>query len=325
MQADSNDYYYVHDHLYSPAALLDDDGSVLERYEYDAYGYPHIMNASYESRETSDYSNPYMFTGRRVDILDSNSLTLQYNRNRYYDYYTGRWLTQDPLGYVDSVNLYEYASSNPVITIDPSGSSVEAIGMALDVAVRIVRYCGGVDLLYQLYQVRQAATRLLDTKCVHGAFTGGGNPYKHCVWSCEVAKHWGKEQAKKCGRLKEDLDWAIANFGDSISSSCWNRLRREWPGSWVTKKIAYWACSAYQRSDLRDNAAGRDCGTDSCLMCRYPMCEDCCENAKGIGPRTREGPDTTDRPYSPRCRDRYKREIRGPETSEPEIIKGPGL
>ena len=26
-----NDYYYVHDHLYSPAALTDDQGTVLER------------------------------------------------------------------------------------------------------------------------------------------------------------------------------------------------------------------------------------------------------------------------------------------------------
>ena len=33
-----NDYYYVHDHLFSPVALLDEDGVVLERYEYDVYG-----------------------------------------------------------------------------------------------------------------------------------------------------------------------------------------------------------------------------------------------------------------------------------------------
>jgi len=32
-------YYYVHDHLYSPAALVDTStGAALERYEYDAYG-----------------------------------------------------------------------------------------------------------------------------------------------------------------------------------------------------------------------------------------------------------------------------------------------
>jgi len=39
-----------------------------------------------------------LFTGRELDILDSGSLKIQYNRNRYYDSYTGRWTTQDPLG-----------------------------------------------------------------------------------------------------------------------------------------------------------------------------------------------------------------------------------
>jgi len=37
--SDANDYYYVHDHLYSPAALIAADGNVVGRYEYDAYGH----------------------------------------------------------------------------------------------------------------------------------------------------------------------------------------------------------------------------------------------------------------------------------------------
>ena len=118
-----------------------------------------------------------------------------------------------------------------------------------------------------------------------------------------MAKFWGEEQAKKCGRLKEDLDWAVADFADSITSSCWNQLRPIW-----RKTLAGFACSAYQRSDFRDNAAGRDCGTDQCLMCLYWKCGDCCKNAKKIGPRTPEG--GTERPFSPRCRDRYKREMK---------------
>ena len=42
---DTGDYYYLHDHLYSPAALTDSNGTVVERYEYDAYGEPNIMDA----------------------------------------------------------------------------------------------------------------------------------------------------------------------------------------------------------------------------------------------------------------------------------------
>ncbi len=36
----SDDYYYLNDHLNSPVAIADEDGVVLERYEYDAYGKP---------------------------------------------------------------------------------------------------------------------------------------------------------------------------------------------------------------------------------------------------------------------------------------------
>jgi len=37
------------------------------------------------------------FTGRPVVILHNGSLKIQYNRNRCYDYYTGRWLTHGPV------------------------------------------------------------------------------------------------------------------------------------------------------------------------------------------------------------------------------------
>jgi RHS repeat-associated protein len=53
--------------------------------------------------------------------MDNSSLKIQYNRNRYYDYYTGRFTTHDPLGYFDGTNLYEYVKSNPVIGFDPYG------------------------------------------------------------------------------------------------------------------------------------------------------------------------------------------------------------
>ena len=69
-------------------------GFPLERYEYDedthhrnAYGNATILDAQYAVRNTSLYGNPYLFTGRRVDILDSGSLKIQHNRNRYYDYW----------------------------------------------------------------------------------------------------------------------------------------------------------------------------------------------------------------------------------------------
>ena len=109
------------------------NGSVLERYEYDAYGNCYILEPNFapDPDGKSDYGNPYLFTGRRVDILDNGSLKIQYNRNRYYDQYTGRWLTHDPHGmanyllpkqqYFDGMNLYQYVHSNPANARDPLG------------------------------------------------------------------------------------------------------------------------------------------------------------------------------------------------------------
>ncbi|MGB2808883.1 MAG: RHS repeat-associated core domain-containing protein [Sedimentisphaerales bacterium] len=131
--------YYVHDHLYSPVALVLQTGTVLERYEYDAYGNCHVLEPNFapDSDGQSDYANPYLFTGRRVDILDSGSLKIQYNRNRYYDYYTGRWLTQDPSNYVDSMNLYEYCASNPFVGADPWGLLAISLFPPLPIRIRV--------------------------------------------------------------------------------------------------------------------------------------------------------------------------------------------
>jgi hypothetical protein len=73
------------------------NGTVLERYEYDAYGNPYVLEPNFadDPDGKTDWANPYYFTGRRADFLDGGKLKLQINRHRYYDYYTGRWLSHD--------------------------------------------------------------------------------------------------------------------------------------------------------------------------------------------------------------------------------------
>jgi len=113
------EYYYLHDHLYSPTALLDGTGTVVERYEYDAYGTVHVMDAGFNLRSTTAYGNPYTFTGRRLDLLDSGNLKLMYYRHRYYDTFAGRFMQHDLAK--DGSNLYEYVYSRPNLDLDPSG------------------------------------------------------------------------------------------------------------------------------------------------------------------------------------------------------------
>ena len=116
--ADDDDHYYLHDHLYSTVAVLDAGGNVEERYEYDAYGKATIYDADYSQvRSETAIGNDYLFTGRRLDPESG----IYYYRNRYYSPTLGRFLQNDPLGYIDGMNMYEYVRNNPSIYVDPLG------------------------------------------------------------------------------------------------------------------------------------------------------------------------------------------------------------
>ena len=110
MQA-GNSYYYISDQLGSTIALADSSGSVIEEYSYDSYG---------KSSDISSLGNPYMFTGRRLD----DETGLYYYRMRHYNTDFGRFMQRDPIGYGDSMNLYEYVRSNPLRWTDPSGTKI---------------------------------------------------------------------------------------------------------------------------------------------------------------------------------------------------------
>jgi RHS repeat-associated protein len=304
--------FYIHDHLYSPVALTDYSGSVLERYEYDAYGDCYVMDASYNPRTKSSYGNPFYFTGRELDVFDNGNLKVYNYRHRYYDSYTGRFTTHDPLGitpnaqwpngfgpigqYKDVVNVYEYISSNPLLGTDPLG----LIGfppIGLGPASSLLK-CG--------IFAKIADVILAGKKAMPGApfsVLGGGNPWKHCLWSCNMTKAKGEDFAEDMGKKKEELDIAIADLTDAISDECW---KKEFPGMDLLRKtLSAWACSADQGSDYEDNAAGRDCGSDPSLS--VISCVQCCSWVKGINPETPEG--DKKRPFGPRCKDRYKSEM----------------
>jgi len=111
--AESNAVYYYHyDALGSVVALSDSSGDTVQTYEYSVYGQVAV--------EDINHPNPYMFAGRRFDI----EIGLYYNRARYYNPFTGRFLQTDPIGYTDGMNMYTYCKNNPLNCLDPLGTTV---------------------------------------------------------------------------------------------------------------------------------------------------------------------------------------------------------
>jgi RHS repeat-associated protein len=52
------------------------------------------------------------------------SIAASFYRARYYNPSLQRFISEDPLGYGDGINLYRYAADNPVSLTDPFGLTV---------------------------------------------------------------------------------------------------------------------------------------------------------------------------------------------------------
>jgi RHS repeat-associated protein len=102
-------FYYEADGLGSVTSLTDPTGAVAATYTYDSFGF---MTAS-----TGSATNWFRYSARQFD----SDTALYYNRARYYDPTTGRFLSEDPIGFKGGINFYAYVRGNPVGRTDPLG------------------------------------------------------------------------------------------------------------------------------------------------------------------------------------------------------------
>jgi len=99
--------YFLQDHLGSTNALANASGGVVERAQYEAFGF-----------NTGSALTRYGFTGRERD----SATGLMYYRARWYDPQQGRFIVEDPakLNSRES-NFYAYVTNDPVNHNDPQG------------------------------------------------------------------------------------------------------------------------------------------------------------------------------------------------------------
>jgi len=98
---------------------------VIERYLYDAYGKRTVLDANWSSDadSVSDVLNRQGHHGGLIDRVIDYHVNF---RNRILDVEQMRWTQQDPLSYIDGMNVYEHIMSNPLLATDAFGLSVRA-------------------------------------------------------------------------------------------------------------------------------------------------------------------------------------------------------
>ena len=110
-------HYYHRDRQYNVRGLSDSTG-VVELYTYSPYGEQQIFDASGNARAVTAHNNYYGFTGRYKDAETG----FWYFRARYYSDEMSRFISRDPLGYVDGQSVYAgYFAFG--FGMDPSGLS----------------------------------------------------------------------------------------------------------------------------------------------------------------------------------------------------------
>jgi len=104
--------YYHYDGQGSTRALTDEIGAVTDTYTYSAFGE--------EVEKTGTTVNPYRYIGSRGYQYNEETGDY-YVRARTYEPTIARWLSVDPLGFVDSTDRYVYVQNQPVDAFDLSG------------------------------------------------------------------------------------------------------------------------------------------------------------------------------------------------------------
>jgi RHS repeat-associated protein len=142
---------------------------------------------------------PIRFQGQYHD----EETGLYYNRFRFYDPLQGRYVTQDPIGLLGGVNGFAYPE-NPVEWIDPSGlnekiAHVVKIG-PLD-AIKAKRNASdATKKANQQYNDFLSSGGKIGLDSLHN---GQADAYRHCLWSCEMSRSIGADQAETVGNIHE--------------------------------------------------------------------------------------------------------------------------
>ncbi|WP_428936901.1 RHS repeat-associated core domain-containing protein [Fontivita pretiosa] len=139
--------YAQQDANFNVTSVTDTSGAVQERYLYDPYGLASYFNASWSALGGSGVNWVYLHQGGRYDAISG----LYHFRNRDYNPTLGRWMQQDPAGYFDGANRYQYELGAAVAHLDPLGLTVDLVDYDESIAFNVTTKTEVIDTSWEFF------------------------------------------------------------------------------------------------------------------------------------------------------------------------------
>ena len=122
--------YFTQDANWNTTAVVGYDVTsgtwqVVQRYVYSPYGTLTILNANF----TATPAGTVPLVNNLFQSMANDPVTgLYYERARWYSPSLGTWVSQDPAGFINGANTYQFVVGNPVGRVDAGGLQVDGGG-----------------------------------------------------------------------------------------------------------------------------------------------------------------------------------------------------
>jgi len=180
---------YHFDEIGSTACLTTLDGTVTDRYTYDPWG--NLLTHDIVTDGGTD--QPYQYVGQlgyytHWQVPEFGLLQLGV---RFYDPEVGRFTQRDPADY--GLSSYEYAGSQPIGYVDPSGEAPGGLMNPMDPWNWSNTYAQGSEKACKMFNCAWSmyANAVAEVTAAGwpGMHNGPGDALKHCVGSCKMVNH----------------------------------------------------------------------------------------------------------------------------------------
>ena len=187
-------YYPLYDGNGNVSEYLDSTGAFTAHFEYDPFG-----------RTLVDTDSSGLFAHRFSTKPIDTQTGLYYYGYRYYDPNTGRWPSRDPIQEKGGINLYGFVGNSSISRIDPLGLAYGGGGNA-DFNEKFACWwdCGVEKSKKAAALAGQALAETQDRFPGMTLHNDKADAWRHCFWSCEMARAIGQQCAKDIGDNHEN-------------------------------------------------------------------------------------------------------------------------